>query len=75
MITVRDLAEKLIAYCSTAPGNGYTEVMIAFDGDIAFPFLCGNDNQAMEASGSIEKFLVLMPDLKSGKKLKLKGMI
>lgn len=74
MITARDLAEKLVAYCSAAPGNGNVEIMLAYDGDMAFPFLRGDDNQAMGMGGSIERFLVLMPDMR-GKKLKLKGSV
>lgn len=72
MITVRELATKLAAYANSSQGNGKVEVMLAFDGDMAFPFLEGQDNMAMGASGITERFLVLMPDLK-GKRLMLKG--
>lgn len=73
MITVRDLARKLAAY----PDQN-TEVMIQFDGDVAFPFLDGQDHTAMgfESGPSSKitkyKFLVLRADQK-GTRLMLKG--
>lgn len=69
-ITVRELADKLAIYCGTSPLAGSTEIMLAYDGDVAFAFGCGVDNQAMGISG-VERFLVLIPDLRS-KKLMLK---
>lgn len=72
MITVRDLARKLRDYVNMGPEHGSREVMLAFDGDVAFPFLEGNDHVAMSPAGGVEKFLVLVPDQR-GKKLALKG--
>ena len=71
MITVKDLAKKLTAYAAKSPEAANTEVMLAFDHDIAFPFLRGDDNHAM-GFGGLKRFLVLIPDTK-GDKLMLKG--
>ena len=70
MITVTDLARRLLAY-ARQPGNDKVEVMLQFDGDVAFPFDRGDDHQAMGING-VERFLVFCPDEK-GKKLILKG--
>ncbi len=72
MITVRDLAKKLSSYPDQS-----TEVYIAYDGDIAFPFGRGDDNSAfgpggLNGEGKVYKFLVLHPDVR-GDKLVLKG--
>ncbi len=68
MITVRDLAKKLAKY----PDQD-TEVMLEYDGGIAFPFLDGQDNTALGLDNMTKhKFLVFRPDLK-GKRLHLKG--
>lgn len=72
MITVRDLITKLVAYANSAPHNADTEVMLQFDGDVAFPFLRGDDNNASGDGGLLYRFLVLVPDQK-GKRLMLKG--
>lgn len=76
MITVKDLAKKLTAYARISPD---TEIMLAFDGDVAFSFERGDDHSAFGAGGlngegQTYKFLVLHPDIK-GKKLVLKGSI
>lgn len=68
MITVRDLARKLTKYAEI-PGNADVEVMLCYDGDVAFPFKRGDDNSAF-GDNRIERFLVLMPDLR-GKRLVL----
>lgn len=70
MITVKDLAKKLTAYAQSNPD---TEVLLEFDGGVAFPFERGEDNTALGFDGLTEyKFLVFRPDLR-GKKLVLKG--
>ena len=68
MITVRDLAAKLTAYAVKYPN---TEVLLQFDGDVAFEFGGGDDHTAMGLDGA-KAFLVLKPDTK-GTKLVLKG--
>lgn len=73
MITVRDLAEKLVAYCGSGADHGKHEIMLQFDGDVAYPFERGETNQAIGGLGTVEKFLVLVPDT-GGKKLVLRGM-
>lgn len=70
MITVRELALKLMIY---AKNNPDTEILLEFDGGVAFPFLDGQDNTAMGFDNLTEhKFLVFRPDVK-GKRLVLKG--
>lgn len=70
MITVKELAKKLAIYAKTYPD---TEVLLEFDGGIAFPFERGEDNEAMGFDGMTKhKFLVFRPDVK-GKRLVLKG--
>ena len=71
MITVKDLAKKLTAYAAKSPEAANTEVMMAFDHDVAFPFLRGDDHHAM-GLGGLKRFLVLIPHLK-GDRLVLKG--
>lgn len=71
MITVSDLARKLMAYSREMPGNGSKQIMLAFDGGVAYPFLQALDQRAY-GPGGIENFLVLHPDLHS-RKLVLKG--
>lgn len=72
MITVAELAHKLNKYASK-PENSGVEVMIEFDGDVALEFSHGTDEVVMSPHGSIMKFLVLRPQQKSAKRLKLKG--
>ncbi|MGB9154355.1 MAG: hypothetical protein WCD70_14850 [Alphaproteobacteria bacterium] len=66
-VTVKDLAAKLTAYALQYPK---TEVMLAYDGDVAFEFGRGDDHTAA-GLGGVETFLVLVPNT-SGKKLLLK---
>lgn len=70
MITVAELARKLAVYAATSPD---VEVMIQYDGDIALEFSHGTDEVVMSPQGAILKFLVLRPQQKGSKKLKLKG--
>ncbi len=65
-ITVRDLAVKLTAYAMRYPK---TEVLLAYDGDVAFEFGRGDDHTAAGLNG-VEMFLVLIPNT-GGKKLYL----
>lgn len=62
-----ELAKHLNAYISQ-PENADVEVMIQFDGDVAFPILRGDNHDAMGAS--LERFLVLIPDF-HGARLRL----
>ncbi len=71
MVTVGDLARKLMSYANAAEGNGKVEVMVQFDGDTAFSFDIGTEETAFSGV-VVEKFLVLRPDI-HGKKLVLKG--
>ena len=70
MITVKDLAKKLTDYARTNPD---TEILLEYDGGVAFPFSHGEDNTAMGFDSMTEhKFLVLRCDQR-GKRLVLKG--
>lgn len=63
MITVRDLAKKLTEYARDNPSD---EVMLEYDGDVAFPFLNGTTNQALGPHG-VRRFLVFMADHRGDK--------
>lgn len=72
MITVWELVHKLNAYMAQHPDNCKQEIMLAYDGDVAFEFGRGDTHEVMDgAAGQLHKVLVLIPDCK-GKRLKMK---
>ena len=73
MITVKDLAKKLRDYALQSPEHAKTEVFIAFDGDVAFPFHGANDGTAMNMHADVKRVLIFMPDIK-GDKLEMKAL-
>lgn len=72
MINVKDLAKKLRHYAQQSPDHANSEVMIAFESGLAFPFHGGDEHTAMSTNATVKKFLVMTPDLK-GDRLILKG--
>lgn len=74
MITVKDLAKKLRDYAAQSPEHAATEIMLMFDGNVAFPFSMANATTAMDMGTNVKRFLVFMPDFK-GDKLELKQTV
>lgn len=74
MITVKALYKKLRTYSQT-PGNEDVEILLQYDGDIALEFSHGTDETVLSPAGGVVRFLVLRPEQKSKKRLKLKGSI
>lgn len=73
-ITCKELAKKLRDYAAQSPENAATEIMLMFDGNLAFPFAAANSTTAMDMGTNVKRFLVFMPDFK-GDKLELKQLI
>lgn len=71
MIKVKDLVKRLHEFVLSHPMHGEMEVMLAYESNVALQFGVASDHRTFSPRGTVERFLVLKPDLHSRLKIEL----